>query len=108
MSIRAVTDLAAARDMAAPDDTTAGVSDTLIKTVPTESLAAYTTFIAVVESLDSADDPLLDWRWAAFLAFVGLTLITLLASYYWKARSTRPAGLPSEQRWGRWLPVEVV
>jgi len=108
VSIRAVTDLAAKRDEAGPTDKTAQYSDLLTKTIPTESLTANTVFIASIETFADKGS-LLGWRWGAFGGFIVLTLVALLASYYSKARATRPAILPAGmKRWGRWTPYELI
>lgn len=107
MSIRAVTDLAVDRDLEAPGEPTAQFSDALTKAIPTESLTAYTSFIALVQTQATTADPLLGWRWAAFIGFLALTAGAVLGAYYRKASSRRPALLPRDETWGRWAPIEL-
>jgi hypothetical protein len=108
VSIQAVSDLAVARDVGEPGSETARPSETLIKTIPTESLTAYTAFIALVQTQATAADELVDWRWGAFVGFLVLTVVAVLAAYHRKAASARPSSVPDDQHWGRRTPFELV
>ena len=105
MSIRAVTDLATERDRLPRSTTTAQYADILTKTVPTESLAAYTAFVAIIETQAGAVNDSLGWRWAAFGGFIVLTLVSVLTLYYSKssAQSTRADRSPQRR-----APIELL
>ena len=106
MSITALTDLAVERDMAPPGASVAQFADALTKTIPTESLTAYTAFIAIIQSVAPEGSSYLPVRWWAFGGFMAITFTAVLLSYYRKVRVAR-ISMGAHPK-GRWTPLELV
>ncbi|MFC5138195.1 hypothetical protein ACFPK1_08125 [Actinomycetospora rhizophila] len=67
-------------------------------------MAAYTAYIAVVETVTSEQARFLSTRWWAFGGFMALTLLAVLVAYYRKLKQAR-GPRQTEHPIGRWVPI---
>src|SRR4051812_29722791 len=80
MSLQALTRLAVERDKEAPP--TAGRSDVLIASIPTEVLGPYTAIVGVIVSTIDNGDPTHDTvRWGVYIGGLVAVLLSLTAGY---------------------------
>jgi hypothetical protein len=80
MSARSLAHLAVARDTRPSGKSFTDATDVLVATIPSETLAAYTTLIGIVlaANIGSGYGP---FRWAAYGAFVAFAMLAPLAAY---------------------------
>jgi hypothetical protein len=112
MSIRSLTTLAVARDIAPRSAAVAGGSagvgggtqkqtaiDALTSAIPTEPLAAYTGFVSILAALKhSGSYPYLPLRWWAYAAFLLVVAVSIQISYRAKVSKPEPVGATDRKR----------
>lgn len=120
MSIRSLTTLAVQRDQTAPNTNVGGgrnkeavkpgqsvagvpqdVIDTLTSSIPTESLALYTAFVGLFTANLGGD--FLPLRWAAYIAFLLVTVFFVCMIYFMKVKEAAQAS--SQVTGKRQLPI---